>query len=94
MKIIGVGKVTKDDKGVVIGREILVSMTEVEADQITGVAGKPHIAGRYKPGIVINISRIYEKVERIIKSEAAIKQAANQTKTHADDIISSFPIES
>jgi len=93
MKIIGAGKVAKDDQGKVIGREILVSMTEVEADQVTGIAGKPHIAGRYKPGRVINISGIYEKVERIIKKEATIKLAANQTKAHADDILNAFPIE-
>jgi len=91
MEILGLGKVTKTD-GAVTEREYIANLAEKELDMITGVAGKVHISGRYKPGARINISRIYSKVKHLNEKEAEIKAAAEETKTNANEIIESFPL--
>ena len=57
MKILGLGKITKID-GAADDREYIVSVSEDEIDKITGVFGKTHIKGRYKPEMQIPISSI------------------------------------
>ena len=91
MKFIGVGKITKKD-GVVTERKYVAELTEAEADMITGVAGRPHISGRYKPGITVNITAIYNKVKQINQKHDAIKAAVIAVKSHADDIDNSIPL--
>ncbi len=91
MKIIGLGKITKKN-GVVTKRIIVAEFTEKEADMITGIVGKPHIAGRYRPGREVNIAAIYNKVERINRNEAKIKKAMLEVKSNADDITNSIPL--
>ena len=93
MEIIGTGKITKDEDGNVIQRDIVVEITEKEADMITGVAGRPHQSGRYKPGRNVNISSIYNKVKRINEKHAEIKAAALKVKTDADVISNSIPLD-
>ncbi len=92
MKFIGIGKIKKDQNGKVAERKYIVEMTEVEADKITGVAGKPHISGRYKPGMQINISAIYDKVERINKRHTEIKAAAIELQADAADMVDAIPL--
>lgn len=92
MEFLGIGKITKDDKGVVTERQYIVEMTEVEADMITGVAGKPHIAGRYKLGVTVNIAAIYDKVKRINERHAEIVAAATEIKSDADDMVNAIPL--
>ncbi len=91
MKFLGVGKITKVDN-VVTERRYIVEITETEADQITGVAGRPHISGRYKPGKSVNISVIYDKVKRINEKHAEIKAAAQELQSDAADIANSIPL--
>ena len=93
MEFIGTGKVTKDEDGNVIERILVVELTEAEVDMVTGVAGKPHIASRYKPGRKVNIAKIYNKVKRINESHVAIKAAAAKLKTDAGNIANSIPLE-
>ena len=92
MEFIGTGKVIKDDEGKVTERRLVAEITEAEADMITGVAGRPHIAGRYKPGVTVNVAAIYEKVKRINEKHAEIKAAAAKLKAGADDIANSIPL--
>lgn len=92
MRFLGLGKVTKKD-GEVIERCYIVDMTETEADMITGIAGRPHITGRYKPGKQVNIADIYNRVKHLNEKETKIKAAANETITNANEILNSFPIE-
>ena len=92
MKIIGLGKVTKDESGKVTERRYVVEITEDEADMITGVAGRPHISGRYKPGKQVNITAIYDKVKAINEKHAEIKAAAIKLKSDADDIANALPL--
>ena len=92
MKIIGIGKVTKDKTGKVTERQYIVCMSETEADMITGVAGRPHISGRYRPGVSVNITSIYDKVKSINERHAEIKAAAEELKSDADDIANAIPL--
>ena len=92
MEILGLGKITKDQSGTVTERRYIVEITETEADMITGVAGRPHISGRYKPGRDINIATIYDKVKRINVSHAEIIAAAAEINADADDIANALPL--
>lgn len=80
MKIIGTGK----------NKTVIIEITESEADMITGVAGKAHIAGRYKPGKSVNIASVYEKVKSINEKHAELKAAVLAIKSSADDIDNSL----
>lgn len=91
MKFLGIGKVTKKD-GVVTERRYIAELTEAEADMITGVAGRTHIAGRYKPGVMVNIAAIYDKVKRINERHAEIVAAAEEIKSDADDMANAIPL--
>ena len=91
MKFLGVGKVTKKD-GVVTERHYIVDITEDEADRIMGIAGRPHISNRYRPGVNVNISAIYDKVKRINDRYAEIIVAATEVKSDADDIVNALPL--
>lgn len=92
MKFLGLGKVTKDGQGKVVERRYVVELTEAEIDMITGVAGRPHISGRYKPGHEVNITAIYQKVKQINEKHAIIKSAVRAIKSGADDIDNSIPL--
>lgn len=92
MEFLGLGKVTRDKDGTVTERRYIVEMTEVEADMITGIAGKPHISGRYKPGKQVNIATIYDKVKRINERHAEIVAAATEIKSDADDMVKAIPL--
>ncbi len=89
MEILGIGKVDKQNAN---KTEYIVRITEAEADMITGVAGKPHISGRYKPGVSVNISAIYKKVKSINESHAEIVAAAVEIKSDANDIEKALPL--
>ncbi len=91
MKFLGVGKVTKKD-GVVTERHYIVDITEDEADRVMGIAGRPHISNRYRPGVNVNISAIYDKVKRINDRYAEIIAAATEVKSDADDIVNALPL--
>ena len=91
MKVLGIAKVTRE-QGVVTERRYIVEVTEDEADKITGVAGKPHAPNRYKPGMTINISKIYDKVKRINERHAEIVAAAIELKLDAEDIKNAIPL--
>ena len=91
MKFLGTGKVTKVN-GEVKERQYIVGMTETEADMITGIAGKPHISNRYRPGMSIDISAIYDKVKRINERHAEIVAAAIELKADADEIATAIPL--
>jgi len=91
MIFLGIGKITKKD-GVVTERRYITEITEDEADKITGVAGKPHIAGRYRPGVQVNVAKIYDKVERINKSHAEIKAAAKEVQADAAEMENAIPL--
>jgi len=92
MEILGLGKVTKTD-GAVTEREYIANLAEKELDMITGVAGKVHISGRYKPGAKVDIGKIYNKVKLINEKIDEIKAAAAETKVNATEIEDSFPLE-
>ncbi len=91
MKFLGTGKVTKKN-GVVTERHYIVDITEDEADRIMGIAGRPHISNRYRPGVNVNISAIYDKVKRINDRYAEIIAAATEVKSDADDIVNALPL--
>jgi len=91
MIFLGVGKIKKKD-GKLTERAYIVEITETEADQITGVAGRPHIAGRYKAGVEVNITSIYKKVKRINEKHAKIKAAAIALQADAADMAKAIPL--
>ena len=92
MEIIGLGEPVKDEDGKVIDKKYIVEITETEFDMITGIAGKPHISSRYKPGRDVNIANIYNKVKKINEKEAIIRSAAATVKASADSITNSIPL--
>lgn len=92
MKFIGLGKVTKNDENEVTERLYVAELTEEEADMITGVAGRPHISGRYKPGVTVNVTAIYRKVKRINEKFAEIKAGVIKVKASADEIDNAIPL--
>ncbi len=91
MEILALGKITKKN-GVVTERKYVVELTEAELDMITGVAGRPHISGRYKPDQLVNITTIYDKVKLINQRHAAIKAGVLTMKSSADDIDNAIPL--
>ena len=91
MKILGTGKITKVD-GVVTERRLIIDMSEEEADMFTGVAGREHMAGRYKPGIEINITAIYLKVKSINERYAEIIAGAKEIQSDAAEIENTLPL--
>lgn len=88
MKIIGIGKPDEHKNQVV-----LCELSEIEMDKVTGAAGKGGTPHRYKAGVKVNLSKIYNNVKRINENMDAIKAAAAETKTNADEIEKSFPLE-
>ena len=92
MKIIGIGEPRKDEAGKVTDKTILVEMTIDEADMVNGVAGRPHISGRYKAGREIGLTAIYKKVKLINEKTATIKSAVRAIKSSADDIDNNLPL--
>jgi len=84
MEFLGEGKTTtKQGKKI---QHYIVEISEAEADMITGVAGKVHISGRYKAGIVVDITSVYEKVKNINEKSAQIKASMATVKANADNI--------
>ncbi len=88
MKIIGIGEPLASKNQVLI-----CELSEVEADKITGIAGKSHTPHRYKAGAVVNLGKIYNKVKHINEKMAEIWAAAVATGVNAQEIKDSFPIE-
>jgi hypothetical protein len=88
MEIIGLAK--PDESG---NQNLICRLKEVEADKITGIAGKPHTPHRYKAGAVINLDRIYNKVKYLNEKMAEIIAAATETEVNAAEIKESFPLE-
>ena len=74
-------------------RQYLVSVTEIELDKLTGVAGLPSAGVKYKLGAVVNVGKIYNKVKHLNEKKAEILAAAAVTKTSAEEIENSYPIE-
>ena len=89
MKFLGTGKVDKKDSSKTI---YIVEITEDEADKITGVAGKVHISGRYKPGVTVNISAIYDKVKAINERHAEIVAGVKELQADAAELESKIPL--
>ena len=89
MKILGTGKVNKTTPNKTI---YIVEITEAEADKITGIAGKPHISGRYKPGVTVNISAIYDKVKAINERHAEIVAGVKEIQADAAEIEIKMPL--
>ena len=89
MEFLGTGKIDKTDTS---KTKYVVELTEAEVDMITGIAGKPHVASRYKPGVEVDIAVIYQKVKLINERPAEIKAAAAAIKTGADDINNAIPL--
>ena len=89
MEFLATGKINKQDTS---KTKYVVEITEAEADMITGVAGRPHIAGRYKPGVTVNITAIYDRVKLINEKYAEIKAAVITVKANADDIDNAIPL--
>lgn len=89
MIFLGIGKVNKTAPGKTV---YIAEITEAEADMITGVAGKPHISGRYRPGAKANIAAIYQKVKQINQKHAEIKAAAVELQADAVDMQNAIPL--
>ncbi len=89
MKFLGIGKIDKQDTS---KTKYIIEMTEDEVDRITGIAGKPHISSRYKPGVEVDISVIYDKVKAINERHAEIKAAATELVADANEIANAIPL--
>lgn len=85
MKIIGLAK--SDANG---NQNLIVSIKEVEADKITGVAGKQHIPHRYKADVDVDvpISKVFASV-----SWDALKAATADIKAGVENIENSLPLD-
>ncbi len=92
MKFTGTGKITRDSQGNVTERILLAEMTETEAMMITGVHGRPVIAGRFKPGRSVNIGKIYNKVKQIVEKFAEIRAAMIEIRSKTEEIDTSLPL--
>jgi len=87
MKVIALAKPLES------GNQVLIcEVSEVEADKITGIAGKSHTPHRYKAGAEVNLSDIYSKVKYLNENEEEIKAWAAETKVSADEMIESYPL--
>ena len=89
MKILAIAK--PDASG---NQNLICILKEVEADKITGSAGKPHIAHRYKAGMDLPLSKIYNMVKWINENVEAIRAAMAETKINATEIEEALPLES
>ncbi len=89
MIFLGIGKVDKQDTS---KTKYIIEITEAEADMITGVAGKPHIASRYKPGVQVNLTAIYDKVKAINERHAEIVAGAKEVQADAAEIENAIPL--
>lgn len=88
MKIIGLAK--PDANG---NQNLIVMLSEVEADKITGVAGKTHTPHRYKAGVAVNIGTIYNRVKYINENIDTLKAAMAAAQTSAEEIEDSLPLD-
>lgn len=87
MEVVGRIKDSEDGKPM-----YQVVMSENELDRVTGIAGKPHQTGRYTPGLIFNISRIYKRLSKVVKQINAIKLKMAETRAAAQAIEDSLPI--
>ena len=90
MKIIGKGEPVRNDQNEVIDQTILVEMTETEARKVTGVDGKPQIAGRFRPGRELGISGVYDSVAKINEKQAELRASLVSIKAAAADMENSL----
>lgn len=86
MEIVGRGQPVNEQK------HYIVDMSEIEIDKILGVADKPHISGRYKPGQILSISKIYNKIKKLAANHIAIKAALQEIRTKTQESINELPI--
>lgn len=88
MKIIGVAKPLANKSQVLI-----CQLAEAEVDKITGSAGKPHAAHRYRAGMDLPLNKIYNMVKWINENVEAIRAAMTETKVNVTEIEESLPLE-
>ncbi len=74
-------------------QNIIVSLTEVEADMITGITGKQHIEHRYRAGAIVNLGKVYNQVEWVNQHITILRAAMAAAQTSAAEIESSLPVE-
>lgn len=86
MEIIGLAK-PKDNK-----KRYLIAADEDELDKMMGIAHLPHRPSRYKPGMSIDISPVYNKVKRIAENFEAIKISMQQTRVKAQEVEDDLPL--
>lgn len=87
MQIIGIAKPASSGN-----QNLMIIVSEVEMDKITGIAGKPHTPHRYKAGAVVNIGKIYNKVKFINENIEALKTAIADGKASSEAIENSLPL--
>ncbi len=88
MQIIGIAKSASSGN-----QNLVLIVSEVEMDKITGIAGKPHTPHRYKAGVVVNIGKIYNKLKWINKHADALKAAMATTQISAAEIEKALPLD-
>ena len=88
MQIIGLAKPHSSGN-----QNLIVILSEVEADKITGVAGKPHTPHRYKAGATVNINEVYNKVKFINENMESLKTAIADGKSSSEAIENALPLE-
>ncbi len=88
MQIIGIAKPASSGN-----QNIIVSLTEVEADMITGVTGKQHIAHRYRAGAIVDIGKVYNQVEWVNQHTTELRVAMAAAQISAAEIEDSLPVE-
>ena len=88
MKILAIAK--PDASG---NQNLICILKEVEADKITGSAGKPHAPHRYKAGMDLVIGKIYNRIKYFNENFDAIKAAMAETKVNVQEIEDSLPLE-
>ena len=73
-------------------RNYLVEMTEIEIDKVSGIANKPHNSGRYRAGKIINVSRTYSRLSKIVERMEEIKVNMQEVRQAAQLIEDNLPI--
>ena len=66
--------------------KFLVEATEAELEMITGIAGKPHISGRFEVDTEIAAAEVYKRLEEFTNNKEKLKEAGNSLRQTADSI--------
>ncbi len=88
MQIIGIAKSASSGN-----QNLVLIVSEVEMDKITGIEGKEHIPHRYRVGAVVNLGKVYGRVKYINENIDALKAAMTTTQTSAAKIKKALPLE-